>query len=59
MLSSLEKKSNCQNELPFSLEPNDIQSLNCFQDERFNNIEIDWENQGGITIDKLASQFKL
>ncbi len=45
--------------LDFTLEPNDIQLLNCFQDERFNNIEIDWENQGGITIDKLASQFKL
>lgn len=45
--------------LDFTLEPDDIQLLNCFQDERFNAIEIDWKNQGGITIDKLASQFKL
>lgn len=45
--------------LDFTLEPDDIHLLNCFQDERFNAIEIDWKNQGGITIDKLASQFKL
>lgn len=43
--------------LNFSLDPKDIEILNKFQDERFNNIEIDWENNGGITIDKLASQF--
>lgn len=42
--------------LDFTIEPDDIQLLNCFQDERFNAIEIDWKNQGGITIDKLASQ---
>lgn len=45
--------------LNFSLYPKDIEILNKFQDERFNNIEIDWENNGGITIDKLASQFKI
>lgn len=43
--------------LNFSLDPKDIEILNSFQDERFNNIEIDWKNEGGITIDKLASQF--
>lgn len=45
--------------LDFTLENKDIEVLNNFQDQRFNNIEIDWENQGGITIDKLASQFKI
>jgi Aldo/keto reductases, related to diketogulonate reductase len=43
----------------FTMEKEDIEILNSFQDERFNNIEIDWENNGGITIDKLASQFKV
>lgn len=43
--------------LNFSLDSRDIEILNKFQDERFNNIEIDWKNEGGITIDKLASQF--
>lgn len=42
----------------FKLEKENIETLNNFQDERFNNIEIDWDNNGGITIDKLASQFK-
>lgn len=45
--------------LDFKLENEDIQILNNFQDERFNSIDIDWKNQGGITIDKLASQFKI
>ena len=43
----------------FTLEKEDVEILNNFQDERFNNIEIDWENNGGITIDKLTSQFKV
>lgn len=50
--------SNLQS-LDFTLESKDIGILNNFQDQRFNNIEIDWKNQGGITIDKLASQFRV
>lgn len=50
--------SNLQS-LDFTLENKDIEVLNNFQDQRFNNIEIDWKNKGGITIDKLASQFKI
>ena len=45
--------------LDFTIQPEDLKILNDFQDKRFNDIEIDWKNQGGITIDKLASQFKL
>lgn len=45
--------------LEFTLDSRDIEILNRFQDKRFNDIEIDWKNEGGITIDKLASQFKL
>ena len=45
--------------LNFTLESRDIEILNNFQDKRFNDIEIDWNNHGGITIDKLASQFKI
>lgn len=51
-------KSNLES-LDFSIEKEDVKKLNDFQDERFNAIEIDWKNQGGITIDKLASQFKI
>ena len=50
--------SNLQS-LDFTLESKEIEILNNFQDQRFNSIEIDWKNQGGITIDKLASQFKV
>lgn len=50
--------SNLQS-LDFTLENKEIELLNNFQDKRFNSIEIDWKNRGGITIDKLASQFKL
>ena len=43
--------------LDFKLEEEDIKRLNGFQNEKYNSIEIDWDaNQGGVTIDKLASQ---
>lgn len=43
--------------LDFDLEEEDIKILNDFQNEKYNSIEIDWDaNQGGVTIDKLASQ---
>ena len=43
--------------LDFDLEEEDIKRLNGFQNEKYNSIEIDWDaNQGGVTIDKLASQ---
>lgn len=45
--------------LDFTIENADLEILNNFQDKRFNDIEIDWKNEGGVTIDKLASQFKL
>lgn len=45
--------------LDFRIENEDLEILNKFQDGRFNSIDIDWKNQGGITIDKLASQFKI
>ena len=45
--------------LNFTMDKEDVEILNKFQDNRFNSIEIDWENNGGVTIDKLASQFKL
>lgn len=45
--------------LNFTIQAEDVKILNDFQDKRFNDIEIDWKNQGGITIDKLASQFKI
>lgn len=43
--------------LDFKLEEEDVKKLNGFQNEKYNSIEIDWDaNQGGVTIDKLASQ---
>lgn len=43
--------------LNFILEEEDIKTLNDFQNEKYNSIEIDWDaNHGGVTIDKLASQ---
>lgn len=45
--------------LDFTMEREDLKILNDFQDERFNEIDIDWKNQGGVTIDQLANQFKI
>ena len=57
--NTIDNIDNNLDSLNFTIQNNDIKILNNFQDERFNNIEIDWKNQGGITIDKLASQFKI
>lgn len=45
--------------LDFVMEKEDLKMLNDFQDERFNQMEIDWKNQGGVSIDQLANQFKI
>lgn len=45
--------------LDFTIEKEDLERLNDFQDERFHQIEIDWKNQGGVSIDQLANQFKI
>ena len=43
--------------LNFNLDAEDIKILDEFQNEKYNSIKIDWNaNNGGITIDKLASQ---
>ena len=45
--------------LDFVMEKEDLKILNDFQDERFNQMEIDWKNQGGVSIDQLANQFQI
>ncbi len=46
------------NSLDFEMEQKDYQSLNLFRAQEFDNITIDWEGKGGITIDQLANQFE-
>jgi len=46
------------NSLNFEMEVEDYKKLNSFRAEEFDNIEIDWEGKGGITIDQLANQFE-
>ena len=57
--TTLENIDSNLDSLDFILDTEDLKILNDFQDKRFNDIQIDWKNQGGITIDKLASQFKI
>ncbi|MCL2383713.1 MAG: aldo/keto reductase [Oscillospiraceae bacterium] len=57
--NSIDKINSNWDSQNFVMEEQDLEMLNNFQDKRFNDIEIDWKNEGGITIDKLASQFKL
>lgn len=42
--------------LGITLEDADYQILNNFQRQEFNTIPIDWENRGGIPINKLPNQ---
>lgn len=42
--------------LDFEMEKEDYQRLNTFRSEEFDNIKIDWSDNGGIPIDQLANQ---
>lgn len=44
--------------LDFEMEEQDYQKLNEFRNLEFDQIEIDWDWQGGVTIDQLANQFE-
>ncbi len=44
--------------LDFAMEEQDYQKLNEFRNLEFDQIEIDWDWQGGVTIDQLANQFE-
>ena len=35
----------------------DYKKLNQFRSSEFDGVSIDWEGNGGITIDQLANQF--
>ena len=42
----------------FKMENNDYNRLNDFRSIEFDNIQIDWYGNGGVTIDQLANQFE-
>lgn len=46
------------NSLDFEMDIEDYNKLDLFRAEEFDNIVIDWEGKGGITIDQLANQFE-
>lgn len=46
------------NSLNFEMDTEDYKKMNLFRAEEFDNIVIDWEGKGGITVDQLANQFE-
>lgn len=46
------------NSLNFEMDIEDYNRLDLFRAEEFDNIIIDWEGKGGITVDQLANQFE-
>lgn len=46
------------NSLNFEMEQQDYQKLNLFRAKEFDDVVIDWEGKGGITVDQLANQFE-
>jgi diketogulonate reductase-like aldo/keto reductase len=43
--------------LDFSMDLADYKQLDRFRSPEFDSIQVDWDNQGGIPINKLANQF--
>lgn len=46
------------NALNFEMDIEDYKKLNQFRAKEFDDIEIDWEGKGGITVDQLPNQFE-
>lgn len=46
------------NSLSFEMDIEDYKKLNLFRAKEFDDIVIDWEGKGGITVDQLANQFE-
>lgn len=44
--------------LDFKMDIEDYQRLNNFRSKEFDNIKVDWNDNGGIPIDQLANQFE-
>ena len=44
--------------LDFKMDIEDYHRLNDFRSKEFDNIKVDWNDNGGISIDQLANQFE-
>ncbi len=44
--------------LNFKMDIEDYERLNNFRNEEFDNVKVDWDDNGGISIDQLANQFE-
>ena len=42
--------------LVFEMEKADYEKINKFQNEKINALEINWNDESGVTIDQLANQ---
>lgn len=42
----------------FDMDKYDYDKLNQFRSKEFDTVKIDWDGNGGVTIDKLANQFE-
>ena len=42
----------------FKMSDDDYKKMNDFRSKEFDSVEIDWDYNGGITIDQLANQFE-
>jgi diketogulonate reductase-like aldo/keto reductase len=43
--------------LNFKMDKEDYEKLNSFRSKEFDSLHVDWEDNGGITIDKYPNQF--
>ena len=44
--------------LDFKMDIEDYERLNNFRSEEFDKVKVDWDDNGGISIDQLANQFE-
>ena len=56
--TNIERINENNDSLNFEMDKEDYNKLNEFRSIEFDNIEIDWNNNGGIPIDQLPNQFE-
>ena len=56
--TNIERINENNDSLNFEMDKEDYDKLNEFRSIEFDNIEIDWNNNGGIPIDQLPNQFE-
>ncbi len=56
--TNIERIDENNESINFKMSDDDYNKLDDFRNTEFDNVKIDWDCNGGVTIDQLANQFE-